>query len=238
MSSKLTNCSVCGAQIAANAKQCPQCGAKVKKPLLKKLLSFFIAIIAFCVVISLFSDDSINNEVPNSPSGQEVESNNNTSSQLNTTLKNEKIDYFQSLGQNMDPNFVITQNAINFLNEHDDLFPIAEGSENTTSQFVDSSITYAHLNKNIFKYGNNLINIYGYVVDIEEAPDGSATYVHIIDYEGNNYILFYLGVLDNVFDEIDVSACVLPLSLVTFENISAQYTEAVVCAACFVNPSV
>ena len=238
MSSKLTNCSVCGAQIAANAKQCPQCGAKVKKPLLKRLLSFFVIIIVFCVVISLFSDDSVNNGVPHSPSTQEFENGYNASSQSNVTSQNEKINYFQSLGQNMDSNFAITENAINFLNKHDDLFPIAEGSENTTSQFVDSSITYAHLNKNISKYGNNLINISSYVVDIKEAPDGSATYVHIIDYEGNNYILFYLGVLDNVFDEIDVSACVLPLSLVTFENISAQYTEAVVCAACFVNPSV
>lgn len=36
LSSKLTNCKVCGAQIASNAQNCPQCGAKNKKPLLKK----------------------------------------------------------------------------------------------------------------------------------------------------------------------------------------------------------
>lgn len=249
MSSKLTNCSVCGAQIATNAKQCPQCGAKVKKPLLKKLLSFFVAIIAFCVVISLFSDDSVNNEMPNSPSIQEneynqvsdsqsekeVENDYNTSSQSDVMLQNEKIDYLQSLGQMMDSDFVITENAINFLKQYYDLFPVAAGSENTTTEFIDSSITYEHLNKNISKYGNNLINIEGYVLDIEEAPDSSATYVHIIDYEENNYVLFYFGVLDNIFAKNNVSACVLPLSLVTFENRSAAYTEAIVCAACFVN---
>lgn len=231
MNVKLTNCSVCGAQIATDAKKCPQCGAKIKKTLLKKLVSFFSVIIIFLIVISLFSDSS---ETSDSPSGQELD--NTQLSQSSVSSQSEKINYYQSLGKNIDSEFLITENAINFINEHEDLFPVAQGLENNTAEFIDSSITYAHLNKNISRYVNNLINRTGYVIDIEEASDSSATYVHIVDYDGNNYILYYLGVLDNVFDEMEVTACVLPLSLVTFENMSASYTEAVVCGAWFVNP--
>lgn len=36
MANKLTNCKTCGAEMASNAKTCPQCGAKNKKPIYKK----------------------------------------------------------------------------------------------------------------------------------------------------------------------------------------------------------
>ena len=36
MNAKMTNCKVCGAEIAKNAKLCPSCGAKNKKPFYKK----------------------------------------------------------------------------------------------------------------------------------------------------------------------------------------------------------
>ena len=47
MANKLTNCPVCGAEMAANAKVCPQCGAKNKKPIYKKW--WFWVIILFVV---------------------------------------------------------------------------------------------------------------------------------------------------------------------------------------------
>lgn len=47
MASKLTNCPVCGAEMAANAKSCPQCGARNKKPIYKKW--WFWVIIVFVV---------------------------------------------------------------------------------------------------------------------------------------------------------------------------------------------
>lgn len=48
MSAKLVKCKVCGTDMAANAKACPQCGAKNKKPIYKRwwvwLIVVFIAI--------------------------------------------------------------------------------------------------------------------------------------------------------------------------------------------------
>lgn len=48
MAAKLTKCKVCGADMAASAKVCPQCGAKNKKPFYKKW--WFWLMIVFVVI--------------------------------------------------------------------------------------------------------------------------------------------------------------------------------------------
>lgn len=48
MKSKLTECKSCGKEIAKNAKSCPSCGAKNKKPFYKRV--WFIALCAFIVI--------------------------------------------------------------------------------------------------------------------------------------------------------------------------------------------
>lgn len=46
--SKMVTCKHCGAEIAASAKTCPQCGGKNKKPIYKR--PWFIAVIAIIVL--------------------------------------------------------------------------------------------------------------------------------------------------------------------------------------------
>lgn len=48
---KMTTCKVCGAPIAKNAKKCPSCGAKNKKPIYKKLWFWVLAIIVVAIVV-------------------------------------------------------------------------------------------------------------------------------------------------------------------------------------------
>lgn len=57
--SKLTNCKVCGEEIAVNAKSCPHCGAKVKKSIFKRWW-FWVIIVLFLFILigSSGSDDS------------------------------------------------------------------------------------------------------------------------------------------------------------------------------------
>ena len=43
--SKITECKACGTPIAGNAKVCPSCGAKIKKPFYKNGLFIIIAVI-------------------------------------------------------------------------------------------------------------------------------------------------------------------------------------------------
>lgn len=55
----LTKCTSCGTEIAKSAKTCPNCGAKVKKPIYKKWWFWLIIVIlAVIVIASMGSDDS------------------------------------------------------------------------------------------------------------------------------------------------------------------------------------
>ena len=55
MKSKLISCKSCGHEIAKNAKICPQCGAKNKKPIFKKW--WFWAILVLLIIGSIGSDN-------------------------------------------------------------------------------------------------------------------------------------------------------------------------------------
>lgn len=64
MSNKMTNCKACGQEIASSAKACPNCGAKVKKPIYKK---WWFWVIIFVVVLGVIAgasgeDESTNTE--------------------------------------------------------------------------------------------------------------------------------------------------------------------------------
>lgn len=52
---KLIKCSVCGNDMAKNAKKCPNCGAKNKKPFYKRKLFWIIAVVVLCILINLLS---------------------------------------------------------------------------------------------------------------------------------------------------------------------------------------
>lgn len=61
---KLKTCSTCQKEIAKNAKVCPHCGGKVKKPFYKRV--WFIAL-AVIVVIGIISNIGNGNETTTSP---------------------------------------------------------------------------------------------------------------------------------------------------------------------------
>lgn len=66
---KLTNCKVCAAEIAASAKACPHCGAKVKKTIVKKWWFWVIVVLVLFIIIgSSGSDDT---STPSTPSTDE-----------------------------------------------------------------------------------------------------------------------------------------------------------------------
>lgn len=61
MANKMIKCKACGAEIAANAKVCPNCGAKNKKPFFKKPV-FWIFIVIVALIIGVSSSGS--KEIP------------------------------------------------------------------------------------------------------------------------------------------------------------------------------
>lgn len=51
MHNKLTNCTSCGAEIATSAKTCPQCGAKVKRPITKKWWFWVVVVVIIAAIV-------------------------------------------------------------------------------------------------------------------------------------------------------------------------------------------
>lgn len=60
MSAKMIKCKSCNNDISSDAKACPNCGAKVKKPIYKKWWFWLIVIVLFIGIISASGGDEAN----------------------------------------------------------------------------------------------------------------------------------------------------------------------------------
>lgn len=67
MSAKMIKCSSCGNDVSSAAKACPNCGAKVKKPIYKKWWFWLIIAVVFIAVIGMAGEDDEGS--PSSSSG-------------------------------------------------------------------------------------------------------------------------------------------------------------------------
>ena len=56
--SKMTACKVCGKEMANSAKVCPECGAKIKKPVFKKWWFWVLVVIVIVAISSSGGNDS------------------------------------------------------------------------------------------------------------------------------------------------------------------------------------
>lgn len=82
---KMVTCKHCGAEIAASAKFCPQCGGKNKKPLYKR--PWFIAVIAIIIIGAIGSaggDKNSNEAGKNDTQVTTSENTNNTQAEPET----------------------------------------------------------------------------------------------------------------------------------------------------------
>lgn len=237
MSEQMKNCKVCNESIAKNAKTCPHCGAKNKTPFFKKW--WFWTIIAIIAIIAIFGGSDSETVPTNTvvPDTTVQTSDTQDEKEPVNEVQNTIADAYNTIAQNSDPKFNINEKAVSFMSAHSEYFPGNDSIKGAISDLVDNEITYAHLTKNINKYGDKLINVSGDVIDIFESDDGTVTYLHLSDYEGNNFVVYYLGSLDNVFEGGYTWGYALPLDIISFENMGGTYTEAVVCAGCYIeNP--
>ena len=250
-------CKKCGKQMEENWSVCPECGEpvkesniinvsdngrnkKAKKPIFKKWW-FWVAIIVLGSMLMFGGEDDRETNDTNSDiktESTETADDKTESTEKTNTEKSDAVEKYKWIAQNADPEFEISEKSINFIKEHSNFFPGNENIQGAISDFVDEEITYAHLAKSMSKYGDKLITVYGEVVDINESEDGEITEVHVMDYDGNSYVLYYLGTLDNVFEETYIYAYALPFAIITFENMGGTYTEAVAGAACYVEEPV
>ena len=146
-------------------------------------------------------------------------------------------DAYLWIAENDEMDYTIPDKSLAFIRSNPGFFPGSDQNTGAMSDFVDYDVDYPHVAKNPEKYADKLMSISGDIVDCKEAETdyGTVTYLHLSDYDGYSYCLYYLGTLEDAFEGYSAFCYALPFSTVTFENVGGAYTQAVVGAACYVS---
>lgn len=120
---KLIKCSSCGKEVADTAKACPGCGAKIKKPIYKKIWFWIIIVL---VAITMLS-------------GGDTESNDSSSSDSNSNQQQEEIEYMKLDVDTL--NDALDNNAASAKDTYDGKYVELTGKLGT----IDSDLAYISL---------------------------------------------------------------------------------------------
>lgn len=244
----MSYCKVCGSQHDERADFCPECGAKIvgntagaisdrtvtqgtyqgTLPKKKGHRGTTIGVIAVIIVVIIFfarvlgSDDT---------GGRDIKADNEEE-----WTGNRMVDIYKMLQEYEGSPYTMSEGAESFLLEHEELFPASEGSD--MYSFVDVNMEYKHIEKNIDKCSENLfIDFSMYVLTISEEYMGKGeciTTLQVMDDDGNNFMIYILDEVPNVYEGDLVGVCGLPLGLTAFDNVGGGTTRAVVLAGCAV----
>ncbi len=91
---KLTNCKACGAEIAKNAKACPHCGAKNKKPIFKKWWFWAIMVILLIAIGTSGNDTDSGNTTNDGNPSPNASSNSTDGTAENKPQEPAKTEYY------------------------------------------------------------------------------------------------------------------------------------------------
>lgn len=220
------------------------CVSKSKKPIIKKWWFWGIIVIIAIIVISALSGsseetDSSSLEINDSSKetdGSVSETNDSDDAELAENETMSAADIYVWLAENDSYDYSVPENSITFIENNPEFFPGSDENRGAISDKVDWEADYAHIAKSPNKYADKLLSIYGYIVDCQEIDTdyGIITFLQIMDYDTHSYCMYYLGELEDAFEDNQVYVYMLPFSTVTFENMGASYTEAIMGAACYV----
>ena len=233
-------CRQCGNTYEDEIKFCPVCGCIVEdfaaemifpNPSKGKHVGKIIGIIAVCILALAAAFFALAIWLGEDELQQDSAQVGNSEMKVSDTLS-----FYQNLQDKKYNEYPFTMSAssASFLEAHTDLFPA--GKQASLANYIDKSVEYKHLNKNIEKYGDILFeNNAMHVIDIHEEnvqDEVCLTTVHVIDEGGNSFIVLYKGELPDIYKDDTVSVCGLPLGISSFENVGGGSTIAVVLAGC------
>lgn len=251
MERKIKLCEECGAEIPADSRMCPVCGYEPEDEEAdavqrtestegeKKTKIWPIIIGIIVIVIVAFFIFGGGGDKPSGTQDNPAQTEADAGNHIDSTEAGSPISKYTQLQEALaesDLAFSMNEDAVSFITEHPDFFPGSSKNEGAMGDCLDYEVDYQHIAKNPSKYSKELMYVGGTVVDCEEneTDDGTITFLQITDESGYNYCLYYLGTLENVFEQEEVWGYALPFGMVTFENMGGNYTEAVVGAATYI----
>lgn len=132
--------------------------------------------------------------------------------------------------------YSLSDTSISFLSDHPSFFPYdAANPVEDIRLFVDTSIEYKMLTKNITKYEASLISMTGLsVIQIFEATfwGNMTTEINAMDTQGNVLTIYYKGELPDVFEQSVINLIGLPVALSGYDNVSGGVTNTIIVLGC------
>jgi len=173
---------------------------------------------------------------PNKSSSDKTTANKSTEAKSNVSNERSPAFLYEALQKTETTPFTLTEKAKVFLKENPSLF--STKSKDALASFVNSDIEYKHLNKNINNYGDKLIKLSeAYVVEIAEEElekDFKVTTINVMDENENQYMVYYIGAVEDVFEKDIISVYGLPIGQSGFENTNGGSTNCIILAGSYV----
>jgi len=144
------------------------------------------------------------------------------------------LETYKLLEENESAPYTLNEKAEAFLKEHPDFFPY-QGKEADLSEYADTTLEAKHINKNPNNYGDKLMYLdYAYVKQIREEDISSSQAITWLNLVGADvqYNVYYIGKLDDVFEDDGVEVYGIPLGRSSFENTEGGTTLVIVLGAC------
>lgn len=209
---------------------------------MKRLISLLLCLALLCALASCSSKATASATKPEDTSAKEgAEEDADDAQEEGADASDETeaasaADIYTWIAKNDSYDYTIPEKSLDFMEENPKFFPGSEKNTGAMSDFIDYDADYPHVAKSPAKYADKLMHVYGQIVDCkeEETVYGTITFLQIVDYAGDSYCMYYLGELADAFEDDYANANVLPFGTITFENVGAYYTQAVIGAACYV----
>ena len=143
------------------------------------------------------------------------------------------LEVYTYLADNEQVPYILNEKASAFISSHADLFP-APSRDSISDEMIDYSLETKHIQKNESKYGDKMMSLsYLTVVQVWEesvTDEQTLTTLNVIDDAGQQYYIFYLGELANVFEDTVIDVIGLPLGNSSFGNVDGGETLVIVLA--------
>lgn len=145
-------------------------------------------------------------------------------------------EWIASVGTAKDIKFGLTDANVDYINAHPEYFHREEGTEINLQEAVNKDLQYKMFIKSPSQYSEALMaTTRQHVVQIEEyedeeVPGGVVTFMITQDASSydNVYYVYYLGKLDNVYENSKIKYIGLPLDYSSYENIGGGTTKCIV----------
>lgn len=238
MESEVIKCEECGFELHGNTDECPNCGCPIEPKSNSKKKKIYIPVLVIIITIAIVVAGIACGNVDEEETTEEPKQTTEKLEEEKDITKASNAEKYQYISKNnsQELQFSMSEDAIKFIDKHPDFFPGSNKNRGAMTDYINYEISYNHIDKNPSKYSNKLIGITGYVTDCKEFDeDMDYTYLQVVDYDGNNYCMYYLGKSKDILADMSVEVFMLPFDMVSFENMGGTYTKAVMGACCYVS---